>query len=140
MLFATEKMSLLSEDRPLIWVLKPTHIFPVSEKPYSAILPSPALSFSVSDGLPAFTRAQEDSFLSRVQLFVTPWTIACQAPLSMKFSRQGYWSGWPCPSPADLPNPGIEPGSPVLQADSLPSQSPGKPLSRRSHLKINKQK
>ena len=51
--------------------------------------------------------------LSRVQLFATPWTVAYQAPLSMGFSRQEYWSGLPFPSP-DLPNPGIEPGSPAL--------------------------
>ena len=51
---------------------------------------------------------------------VTPWTIACQAPLPMGFSRQEYWSGLPFPSPGDLPNPGIEAGSPALQADSLP--------------------
>ena len=48
---------------------------------------------------------------------VTPWTVACQAPLSMGFSRQEYWSGLPFPSPGDLPNPGIEPGSPAFQAD-----------------------
>ena len=49
----------------------------------------------------------------------TPWTVAHQAPLSMGFSRQEYWSGLPFPSPGDLPNPGIEPGSPALQADAL---------------------
>ena len=48
---------------------------------------------------------------------VTPWTVACQAPLSMRFSRQEYWSGLPFPSPGDLPDPGIEPGSPTLQAE-----------------------
>ena len=48
----------------------------------------------------------------------TPWTVACQAPLSTGFSRQAYWSGLPFPSPGDLPDPGIEPGSPALQADS----------------------
>ena len=58
--------------------------------------------------------------LSRVQLFVTPWTVACQAPLSMGFSRQEYWSGLPFPPPGDLPDPGTEPRSPVVQADSLP--------------------
>ena len=58
---------------------------------------------------------------------MTPWTVACQAPLSMKFSRQEYWSGLPFPSTRDLPNPGIEPRSPALQADSLPSELPGKP-------------
>ena len=52
----------------------------------------------------------------------TPWTIAHQAPLSMGFSRQEYWSGLPFPSPGDLPNPGIEPKSPALQADSLPTE------------------
>ena len=56
---------------------------------------------------------------------VTPKTIALQAPLSMEFSRQECWSGWPFPSPGDLPNPGIEPGSPALQADALLSELPG---------------
>ena len=54
-----------------------------------------------------------------VQLFVTPWTVACQTPLSMGFSRQEYWSGLPFPSPGHLPNPGIKLGFPALQADSL---------------------
>ena len=58
--------------------------------------------------------------VSHVQLSVTPWIVARQAPLSMEFSRQDYWSGLPFPSPGDLPDPGIEPGSPALQADSLP--------------------
>ena len=60
--------------------------------------------------------------LSRVPLFATPWTVARQAPLSVGFSRQEYWSGLPFPSPGDLPNAGIEPGSPVLQADALSSE------------------
>ena len=64
--------------------------------------------------------------LSHVQLFVTSWTVATPALLSVEFSRQEYWSGLPCPPPGDLPNPGIEPGSPELQADSLPSEPPGK--------------
>ena len=59
---------------------------------------------------------------------MTLWTIAHQALPSMGFSRQEYWSGLPCPSPGDLPNPGIEPGSPTLQADALTSEPPGKPL------------
>ena len=66
--------------------------------------------------------------LSRVQLFVTPWTAAHQAPQSMGFSRQEYWSGLPFPSPGDLPDPGIEPGSPALEADALTSEPPGKPI------------
>ena len=64
--------------------------------------------------------------LSRVRLFATPWTVAYQAPPSVGFSRQEWWSGLPFPSPGDLPNPGIEPGSPALQADALPSEPPGK--------------
>ena len=64
--------------------------------------------------------------LSRVRLFTTPWTVAYQASPSMGFSRQEYWSGLPFPSPGDLPDPGIEPGSPALQADTLPSEPPGK--------------
>ena len=60
-----------------------------------------------------------------VQMFVNPWTIAYQALLSMGFSRQEYLNGLPFPSPGDLPDPGIEPGSPALQADSLPSEPPG---------------
>ena len=66
--------------------------------------------------------------LSHVRLFVTPWTVAYQAPPSMEFSGQECWSGLPFPSPGDLPDPGIEPGSPALQADALPSESTGKPL------------
>ena len=64
---------------------------------------------------------------SHTQLCATPWTVAHQAPLLMKFSRQEYWSGLPCPSPGDLPNLGIKPRSPTLQADSSLSEPPGKP-------------
>ena len=62
----------------------------------------------------------------RLNLLQTPWTATCQAPLSMEFSRQEYWSGLSFPSPGDLPNPGIKPRSPTLQADSLLSEPPGK--------------
>ena len=60
-----------------------------------------------------------------------PWTVAHQAPLSMGFSRQEYWSGWPFPSPGNLPHPEIETGSPALQADSLPSETIFKPYIHR---------
>ena len=60
--------------------------------------------------------------LSRVQLFAIPWTVAYQAPPSMEFSRQEYWSGLPFPSPGGLSDLGIEPRSPALQADALPSE------------------
>ena len=65
--------------------------------------------------------------VSHVQLFVAPWTVARQTPLSTGFSRPEYWSGLPCPPPGDLPSPGVKPRSPALQADSLPPESPGKP-------------
>ena len=60
--------------------------------------------------------------LSRLRLFMTPWSVAYQAPQSMGFSKQEYWSGLPFPSPGDLSDPGIEPGSPTLQVDALPSE------------------
>ena len=65
--------------------------------------------------------------LSRVQLFVTPWTVALQAPLSMGFSRPEYWSGLPCPPPGDLPDPGIKPGSPVLAGRFFTMSHQGSP-------------
>ena len=79
-----------------------------------------------------FELLSEVKSLSCVRLFATPWTVAYQAPPFMGFSRQGYWSGLPFPSPGDLPNPGIEPGSPAFQADALTSEPPGKsPLSKQ---------
>ena len=77
--------------------------------------------------------------LSRVRLFATPWAVAYQVPPSMGFSRQEYWSGLPFPSPGDLPNPGIEPRSPTLQADALTSVPPGKPHIYRDMVKIHEQ-
>ena len=65
--------------------------------------------------------------LSCVRLFVTPRNVAHQAPQSMEFSRQEYWSRVPFPTPGDLPNPGIKPRSPALQADSLLTEPPEKP-------------
>ena len=67
------------------------------------------------------------SHFSHVQLFVTPWTVAHQAPLSMRFSRQEYWGGLPFPPSGDFPDPGIKPAfpaSPALQVDSLPLEPP----------------
>ena len=65
--------------------------------------------------------------LSRVRRFATPRTAARQAPPSKGFSRREHWSGVPFPSPGDLPDPGIEPGAPALQADALTSEPPGRP-------------
>ena len=73
--------------------------------------------------------------LSLIWLFATPWTVAHQAPLSMEFSRQDYWIGLPFPSPGDLPDSGIIPGSPALQADSLLTELQGKLLSQNRHIK-----
>ena len=98
------------------------------------------------DHMPYMHRTDKGHFLARcmctellshVQLFVTPWTVSCQAPLFLEFSRQEYWSGLPFPLPGDLPNTGIEPKFPALQTDSLPSQPPGKSSNREiktSHI------
>ena len=69
------------------------------------------------------------SCFSRVQLFATLWIVVHQAPLSVGFSQQEYWSGLPCPPPGDLLKPGIGPRSPALQVDSLPAKPPGKVFS-----------
>ena len=74
--------------------------------------------------------------LSREQLFATPWTVAYQAPRSMEFSRQEFWSGLSFLSQGDLPNPGIGHGSPVLQADTLLSEPPGKPFESYNFAKF----
>ena len=86
------------------------------------------LTSCMCQALPKAYRQVKVNLLSRVRLFATPWTVAYQAPPSMGFSRQECWNGLPFPSPGDLPDPGIEPGSPALQADALPSETPGKPL------------
>ena len=75
--------------------------------------------------------------LSCVQLFATPWVVVCQAPLSMEFSKQEYWSGELFPFPGDLPNPGTEPRSPALQVDSLPSEPPGKPRNWHTYTQFS---
>ena len=85
----------------------------------------------------ASMRAQ---LLSHVRLFVTPWTVAPQAPLSMGFPRQEYWSGWPFPPPGELPNPGVEPTSPVspvLAGRFFTTEPPGKPYVLLSSLLNN---
>ena len=72
--------------------------------------------------------------LSHVRLLATPWTLAHQAPLSMVFCRQVYYNRQPFPSPGDLPDPGIKPGSPTLQADSLPTELPGKTIGNLTNV------
>ena len=75
--------------------------------------------------------------LSGVRRFATPWTVAYQAPPSMGFPRQECWNGLPFPSPGDLPDPGIEPRSPALQADALPSEPPGKHMHTYRHVHVH---
>ena len=88
---------------------------------------SPSTCTSGLDSEPA--ESENVSCFSRVRIFVTPWTVAHQALLSVEFSRQEYWSGLPFPSPGDLPNPGIEPGFRALGADALLCEPPVKCLS-----------
>ena len=82
------------------------------------------------------TLTPKDQSLSRARLFGTPRIVARHAPLSTESPSQEYWSGLPFPSPGDLPDPGINPGSPALQADSLPSESLGKPFKPPSYPQI----
>ena len=76
---------------------------------------------------PVYSRGVHMCVVNCVQLFVTPWTVACQDPLSMKISRQEYWSGLSFSSPGDLLDPGIKPRFPALQTDSLPTELQGRP-------------
>ena len=87
---------------------------------------TPTLSWLKKPRAPSLLKVKVKS-LNRVRFLQPPWTIAYQAPPSMEFSRQEYWSGLPFPSPGDLPDPGIEPESPALQADALLSEPPGNP-------------
>ena len=109
--------------------------FSISFSPSPGDLPDPGIeprspalqADALSSELPGKPKTRLDYSLSHVRLFVTQWTVAHQAPPSMGFSRQEYWSGLPFPSPGDLPDPGIEPRSPALQADALTSEPPGNP-------------
>ena len=100
--------------------------------------PLQAFSLPLSHlGSPWLTEwASDCQLLSHVQLFATLWTVARQAPLSMEFFTQEYWSGLPFFSPGDLPNSGIKSGSPALQADSLPFEPAGKPWLTIPHFKL----
>ena len=99
---------------------------------FSSIVCNPACALEILLGcllglIVLDSESCEEKSLSHVRLFAILWTVSYKAPLSMEFSRQEYWSGLPFPSPGDLPDPGIEPGSPALQVDALPSELPGKP-------------
>ena len=100
-------------------------------RPTSLYCTSPFFSLKIC-GNPASSNSVLCSVASVVSDSATLWNVACQAPLSMGSSRQEYWSELLCPSPGDLPDPGIEPispGAPALQAGSLPTEPPGSPLS-----------
>ena len=100
-----------------------------TEEAISQFTPKETLSHLVIHSWELFRYIQLLHF-SNKNLLTTLWTVVYQAPLSMGFSLQEYWSGLPFPSPGDLPNPGIEPRPPLLQADALPSE-PGKLLGRK---------
>ena len=86
-----------------------------------------------------FTAPKENvAALDHARFFATPWTVAHQAPLSMGFSRQQYWSGLPFHPPGDLPDPGFKPESPALQAASLPATPSGKPQKKMVWTKLGK--
>ena len=101
--------------------------------PYSFM---PEVFSEVASKISIFWRHLGFCVLSRVQLFTT-WTVAHQAPLSVGFSRREYWSGLPCPPPRDLPDPGTEPMSPALPADSLPMSHLGSPPIKEKKSKIS---
>ena len=90
----------------------------------------------ITDLTALVTATSPQSCFIHVPLFARLWTVACQTPLSMEFSRQEYSSGLPFPSPGDLPDPGIKPGSPALQTHSLPSEPLGSPSFHVSLAKL----
>ena len=102
--------------------------------PYTSVKPSTVIkNFCIYYCLASFLICGVDCLpacvFSHVGLFATPWTVAHQAPLSMGFSRQEYWSGLPCPPPGDLPNPGLRTSVSCTSCiSSLPTEPPGKPL------------
>ena len=90
--------------------------------PYT-VLCAQSLSLGIVECVCVHTRARVHArMFGHVQLFSTPWTVACQAPLSMEFSKQEYWSRLPFSSSEELPDPGFDLGFPILQGDSLPSE------------------
>ena len=105
-------------------------IFPSQGSNPSLLHCSQGLYHLSHQGSPRIPLKAKVKLLSRVRFFATPWTVAYQAPLSMGFSRQEYWSGVPLPSPGDLTDPGIEPQSPAFQADALTSE-PSRKLRKR---------
>ena len=118
--------------------LGPTFCDPIDGSPPGSPIPGILQARTLEWAAISFSNARKwkvkVKLLSRVKLFLTPGTVAHQAPLSMGFFRQEYWSGLPLPSLGDLLHPGIKPGSPALQAVSLPSKSSRKPQSVFSYI------
>ena len=111
-----------------------TNAFPqLAKQAVSLGLNSPSPSALQSHDLLSPAEKVKVKSLSRVLLIATPWTVAYQAPPSMGFSRQEDWNGLPFPSPGDLPDPGIEPGSPAFQADALTLSHQGSPVLKITH-------
>ena len=98
-----------------------------------------SITFIIKDRLKKAFKISVCYSLSLVQIFATRWTVVHQVLLSVEFSRQEYWSGVPFPSPGNLPDPGIQPRSPALQADSLLSEPPGKPQNIRKDMEFKMQ-
>ena len=96
----------------------PTPRVLISPSPHQHLLASTFVCYSHP------SRCEKWKSLSRVRLCATLWTVVCQLPLSIEFSRPEYWSGWLVPSPGDLPNSVIKPRSPTLKVDSLPAETP----------------
>ena len=113
--------NLPKSESPLTWIFSYISINPIRSVRYILNL---FIFFLCHPGLCVCVL----SCFSRVWLWATVWTVACLAPLSMRFSRQEYWSGLPRPPPGDLPDPRIEPGSPALWEDSLPLSHQGSPI------------
>ena len=126
------KVSIISINEPLLvpdwskWKCQDTSSFHVHELKWATykfieLLDSLLIDWQMCHNV------NNSNYIVCASSMETPWTVAHQAPLSMEFSRQEYWSGQSFPFPGDLPDPGFEPRSPALQADSLPSEPPGKP-------------
>ena len=111
---------------------------PIQSVPHSFLSNFISYNSSPSHSLLTYWPCSEKvKSLSHVRFSVTPWTVAHQTPQPMGFSRQEYWSRLPFPSPGDLSDPGIEPKSPTLQADALPSEPAGKPWSSNTPSRIS---
>ena len=119
---AGKMLSLLDPEDEYEWVCVCASFFYFKSQNTCRIGGKNNYSYKVLDNL----RACILNWFNPIWLFSTLWTVACQVLSSLRFSRQEYWRGLPGPPPGDLPDPGIEPGSPALQVDALPCEPLGK--------------